>query len=288
MTILITTIPNDPKEWAGWLEQHLVGLRLRDLIHELQMLPEPKTTPLSLLLNEVQLSEVRTRGLSALTVTQIRTLLGSPESLLELQEEVLCNGSDYWKSLPTAEEVRQSLERVKLKIKAAISVDERPSRPSDQPTVARSRSWFNIGILSLAVMLLIGVFVSRMQPVGSGRILGQPGLLANNVNSSSQYFNRIADAASEWFIQRPINSAQLISLLQDVSDDCQILIEAEHPALTTAERDWFVTKCGNWKTEFDITLSSLQSGDLTLEAAQAAVDQTMRKLVNALRKGQLA
>ena len=286
MTIFITTIPDDPQEWAGWLEQHLVGLRLRDLIDELRLLPDSSSTPLKALLSEEHLSEVRTRGLSALNVNQIRSLFGSPESLLELQEDVLFNGGDYWKSLTPAEVVKQSIERVRSRLNKATPQDIQATRLPDRATTAApSRSKLLVGIVSVAAILLIGVVAWRMQPGGSGSMLGQPGLLANNVSSSAEYLNRIADAGDEWFNQRPVDSAQLISLLQNVSSDCQILIDAEHQALTPAERDWFVTKCQNWKNDFDSTLASLRSGDLPLEAAQSAADQTMLKLVNALRAG---
>ena len=285
MTILITTIPDDPKKWAGWLEQHLVGLRLRDLIDELRLLPDSTSTRLKSILNDQHLSEVRKRGLSALTVNQIQALLGSPESLLELQEDVLFNGGDYWTSLPPVEDVMPSIERVRRQLNQASSPDELPVRQIEHKSADRSSTRFIIGLMSAAAMLLIGVIAWRFQPRGSGTVLGKSEILANNVSSSSEYLNRIADAGSQWFNQRPADTTQLITLLEQVSGDCQILIDAEHLPLTPAERDWFVAKCQNWKNDFDSTLASLRSGDLPLEAAQSAADQTMLKLVNALRAG---
>lgn len=285
MTILITTIPDDPKEWAGWLEQHLVGLSLRDLIDELRLLPDSTSTPLNLLLSEKHLSEVRIRGLSALNVNQIRSLFGSPESLLELQEDVLFNGGDYWTSRPPVEDVMPSIERVRSQLKQASSPDELSVRQIEHKSTDCSRTRSIIGLMSAAAILLIGVIAWRFQPTDSGSILGRPEILANNVSTSSEYLSRIADAGSEWFDQRPTDMTQFITLLEQVSGDCQILIDAEHLPLTPAERDWFVAKCQNWKNDFDSTLASLRSGDLSLEAAQSAADQTMLKLVNALRAG---
>ena len=99
-----------------------------------------------------------------------------------------------------------------------------------------------------------------MQPGGSGSILGQPGILVNNVAPAAEYLNRIADAGNEWFDVQPKDAAELIVLLQNVSNDCQVLIDAEHPALTPQEREWFVAKCKNLKSAFDMTLAFLQSG----------------------------
>ena len=288
MTILITTIPDDPKEWAGWLEQHLVGLSLRDLIDELRLLPGSTSTPLSSLLNEKHLSEVRISGLSALNVNQIRSLFGSPESLLELQEDILFNGGQYWSSLPTAVDLKQATERVRLTLTNAIPQDERTTLPPERQPGGRSRGKFLIAIVSTAAILLIGVFTWRMQPAGSGSVLGTPGLLASDVNSSSEYLNRIAEAGNEWFEQNPRDSDELVRLLKNVSSDCQILIDADHKLLSPAERNWFVGKCENWKREFDATLASLQSGRLTFEAARAESDKTMMKLVNVLRAGPAA
>ena len=109
--------------------------------------------------------------------------------------------------------------------------------------------------------------------------------LANDLTSSAEYFNRIADAGSEWFNVPPKDSAQLVVLLQNVSNDCEILINAEHESLTPAERDWFVAKCHKWKKEFDTTLVSLQSGRLNYDTARAEADKTMTKLINAVRQG---
>ncbi len=288
MTIFITTIPDDPKEWAGWLEQHLVGLRLRDVIDELRLLQESTSTPLKDLLDKKQLLQVRQRGLSALSVNQIRTLFSSPESLLELQEDVLLHGGDYWTSLPTSAEVQSATDRVKQRLGKSPTAEMQAASQTAEFKTKRSNRGLLIALTSVAALLLVGFLTWQMQPRGSGSILGQPGLLANDVSSSAEYLNRIANAGSEWFDQHPRDSAELITLLENVSNDCQILIDADHLRLTPEERNWFVGKCENWKNEFDTTLASLQSSQLTFEAAKAEADKTMMKLVNVLHAGRPA
>ncbi|MBL8819711.1 MAG: hypothetical protein JNL58_27040 [Planctomyces sp.] len=285
MTIFITTIPDDPKEWATWLEQHLVGLRLRDVIDELRLLPGSASTPLNGLLDQKQLLQVRQRGLSALSVNQVRALLGSPESLLELQDDVLLRGSDYWASLPPSAEVQHAADRVRKRLGKSPIAKERAAVPAAKPDIKHRSRGLSIALTSVAALLLIGLLTWQIQPRGSGSILGQPGLLANDVSSSAEYLNRIANAGSEWFNQNPRDSAELVTLLENVSNDCQILIDAEHKALTPKDRDWFIEKCENWKNKFDTTLASLQSGQLTFDAAKAEADKTMMKLVNVLREG---
>lgn len=288
MTILITTIPDDPKEWAGWLEHHLVGLRLRDLIDELRLLPGSTSTPLKGMLDQKQLLDVRQRGLSVLSVSQIRGLFGSPEALLDLQEDVLLHGGDYWASLPTSAEVQSAADRVKQRLGKLPIPAERAAVPVAKPETKHSSRGLLIALTSVTALLLIGVLTWQMQPHGSGSILGQPGLLADDVSSSGEYLNRIANAGSQWFNQHPRDSAELVTLLKNVSNDCQILIDADHKALTPKDRDWFVEKCENWKNEFDTTLASLQSGQLTFDAAKAEADKTMMKLVNVVREGPTA
>lgn len=288
MTIFITTIPDDPKEWAGWLEQHLVGLRLRDLIDELRLLPGSESTPLNGLLGQEQLLQIRQRGLAVLSANQVRALLGSPKSLLELQEDISLHGDDYWASLPTSVEVQNATDRVKKRLGESPIPAERAAVPAAKPETKHSSRSLLIALTSVAALLLFGFLKWQMQPHASGSILGQPGLLANDVNSSAEYLNRIANAGSEWFDQQPRTSAELVMLLKNVSNDCQILIDADHLRLTPNERDWFVGKCENWKGEFDTTLASLQSGLLTFEVAKAEADKTMMKLVNVVREGPIA
>ncbi|MEZ6034992.1 MAG: hypothetical protein R3C17_18010 [Planctomycetaceae bacterium] len=287
MTILITTIPDEPREWAGWLEQHLVGLRLRDLVAEFRLLPGTVAKPLNELLDRDSLTALRSEGLSALSADQLRTLFNAPDSLLELQEDVLLHGGDYWTTISPQAEMRQAIERVGVKLK--FEKRQAGSLPHSgagfQPAVNRR---FLFVLATTAAMLLIGLTLWQRQPAGSGSMLGRPGLLASDVTSSSEYLNRIADAGNEWFEQQPQDSTQLMAMLQNVSHDCQILIDADHKPLTPAEREWFVTKCTNWKKAFDATLTSLQSGSKTFDDARSEADATMTKLVNVLRAGPTA
>ncbi len=295
MTILITTIPDDPKAWASWLEQLLVGLRLRDLIEELRLLPETSESALKELLTEQELENIRERGLVSLSVNQIRALLASPNSLLELQEHVLINGDDYWTRLPQSAEMQASTQKIRNRLNSELT-DEPESALSVKAKMAKPGRSFLTLLATAAAVLLIGVIAWRLLPTGSGSILGKPGLLANNVQSPAEYLNRIADAGNEWFDQHPRDAPQLISLLKNVSNDCQILIDAPHPILEarllpdgkTTMQDWFVTKCQNWKKNFDAILAALEAKELSFEDARVEADKTMMKLVNVLRAGPTA
>jgi hypothetical protein len=303
MTVHIITIPDDQTQWPGWLEQQLVGSHLRELIEELRIVTsgngsdpvvgevsQPPSravaAPLGEILTQEQLTEIAQSGLAAVSASTIRKLLAIPDALLDLQEYVLINGSSHWQNLPVDRQLQTSVERGRMKLNAVIDDHQLPGRPAPissgtKKTNRRSLAW----IASAAALLLVGVLLWRMQPHPSGRILGTPGLLANNTSSSAEYFQRIAAAGQTWFDEQPADEATMIVLLEQTCKDCQILIDARHEALTAEERDWLVTKCRKWQGDLEQTLTSLKSGKINLETAQADADLIMQKLVNVLKSG---
>ncbi|MEO2018062.1 MAG: hypothetical protein ABGZ53_27230 [Fuerstiella sp.] len=291
MTVHVLTIPDDHSQWADWLEQQLVGLHLHELVDELQVVREAdseatESNSLQLVLSTEQLRAVAESGLSRLGVTKVQQILQHPDCLLELQEHLLVNGGKYWNSIERSDDLLSAVERVRYRTEASIQAAESGEKSVSAPTSATATGRRQIGwLLSTAAVLFVGVMVWQQQPSPSGRVLGLAGLLANNVTSSAEYLNRIADAGEAWFGQTPRDSSDLIVLLREVSQDCQILIDADHQALTSSEREWFVTKCRNWKTKFDETLANLESGQLTFDEARSQADTVMMKLVTVLREG---
>ena len=295
MTIRILTIPDDQTQWPGWLEQQLVGSHLRELIEELRIVQESDSSlsgnmPLGEILTNKQMSGIADSGLASIGITSIQQLLGNPDALLDLQEHVLINGGSYWQAVPVDLELTASVERVRGNLSASCGDKQPAPKPNSvdgevqQKTNRRLFAW----LASAAAILLAGVVLWRLQPHPSGHILGSPGLVANNTSSAAEYLQRIAAAGGQWFVQKPQDVASLISLLEDTSNDCQILINARHEALSPDQREWFVTKCLKWKGEFDATLAALKSGAITFDAAQSRANQTMEKLVKVLNAGPTA
>ena len=290
MTIRMLTIPDDHIAWPDWLEQQLVGVQLHELIEELRIANAAASREQSESLNDIltnqQLTFIAESGLGVLETSQIQRLLSDPEALLELQEHVLINGGDYWQTIPVGTQATNSLDRIRSRL--LTHEDTNASFPLQGPgekmagwTSRRVAGW----VVSVVVMLLVGVFAWRSQPHGSGHVLGTPGLLASKSTSSEDYLRRISDAGETWFQQDRSSTTTLVTLLEDTSRDCQILIDARHNVLSPEERDWFVGKCRNWKAVFDETLASLRDGSITLEVARDRSDLTMMKLVSALRNG---
>jgi len=294
MTVRIITIPDDQTQWPGWLEQQLVGSHLRELIEELRIVDGLDSSfqaskPLSEILTTKQLADIAKSGIAAIGVKKIPELMSNPDALLDLQEYVLINGSSYWQNVPVDSQLKASMERSRSKLNAIIGDSQTPARPAPiagnlQKTNRRSLTW----IASAAAVLLVGVMLWRMPPHPSGHILGTPGLLANDVSSSAEYLQRIAAAGQTWFDEQPTDEAALIALLEQTRNDCQILIDARHEALSDEERIWLVTKCRKWQGDLEQTLSSLKSGAIDLETARTQADATMKKLVNVLQSGPTA
>lgn len=297
MTIHLLQIPSEPADWAAWLEDYFPSGRLGELVHELKLVQnsaEDATTTnlLSDILNPEQLESVRQSGLAGLPTAQVQQLIANPESLLELQETLLSQGSDYWDPKFKESDLHQTAESIRQRIDSEISaaavsgVEGGHSTQNMQPTSSR-RTLIAVLVTTAAGVLGL-MFWPASQDAGSGRVLGQAGLVSNDVDSSSAYLNRLADAGATWFDHRPDNKEELAILLSEVSNDCQLLIDAPHEALSESEREWFVTKCQNWKTKFDETLASLNTDTISFTDAQSAADAIMTKLVAVVRAGPTA
>ena len=294
MTIRLLTIPDDPAQWSTWLEQQLVNVYLNELVEELQLNPRPGQSselPLSQIVDDDQLSEVVHKGLTVLRLEQIQELLANPASLLELQENVVQADERYWNSLPATGQAQDAVDRVRGRLTDIPKQDpnrivkEAPAIGS-QKDIGKARSLRALAwIVTAAAVLVFGVFFWPDPSGLSGRILGTPGLVANDVSSSAEYFERLADAGNQWFDETPRNRNDLVVLLREVSSDCEILINAPHEALTNDERAWFVEKCENWKQKIDQTLAALEAGDMDFDSAQRESDKIMLKLVNVLKAG---
>lgn len=289
MTVRILTIPPETDRWPTWLEEQLVDVHLHDLVAELQMMRDAEgltDDPVALqsLLSTDELTAIAERGLRELGTRALQDLFRNPESLFELQDHILIHGSSYWDSVHRSAESLQAAERVSTAVAARPTDVSPPARhePDQQPTRRNVIFW----LTSVVAVALIAVAVLQNPGTGfSGRILGRRGLITNDVGSSQEYFERLGNAGMEWFEFKSKDRTQLVTLLQEVSSDCQLLIEAEHQVLSAAERARFVDKCTKWKQKIDVVLAQLQSGELSLKEAEEQADAIMLKLSQALQAG---
>src|SRR5262245_17287775 len=98
MSLHAMEIPDDPAQLPGWLEGHLLGLGLAELVAGLTAVHGAARRggpSLEEVLGQRR-QAVLTGGLRELPRDALRQLLLHPQLLLELQELVLTEGTGYW------------------------------------------------------------------------------------------------------------------------------------------------------------------------------------------------
>lgn len=277
-------IPETQREVVAWLESHLLGMQLGDLVSELQAVHG--TRPNAPSLEQVcggKLANVLQYGLGTLEADRLRQLLEHPRLLLSLQDEIVQRGGDYWMQRPMrrAEEVALASQWKLLESVISPAVV--------RPAVATTgRSWLGrsaiAAILSTAATLAVA-FSLRDRLVSAptpGWGWENPGALAVNL-PPREYLNHLADAAQDWFKKRPGNPPDLARRIAQFRQGCSTLILAEHRALAPADRDWLRERCRAWATKLDGHLAAIEAGD-DVTAVRTAADETVNKLIKAIRE----
>jgi hypothetical protein len=295
MTLPALDIPDEPAEWPAWLESHLLGLDLGDLVAELAAVhgsPPAGSPKLHDLLGN-RLNAVLSEGLRALAPADFRQLLLRPHLLLELQELVLARGGPYWDRVTQPDPALAELaERGRRRLgdflaARAGTLADAPSRPA-KPAWYR-RPWFVS--LATAAAVLLGVFLyAHFQPqrpaggpapAAGGWGWNKPGALATE-GPPSAYLDRLAEAAGEWYRKRPDDRAALAGRILEFRRGCSSLIFAAHTPLAAEDRRWLVDKCRLWAGKLDRHLEALEAGQ-NPRAVRGQVDATVNALIAALR-----
>ncbi|MCA9082036.1 MAG: hypothetical protein KDA58_15850, partial [Planctomycetaceae bacterium] len=160
MSLVLSTIPEQPADWPEWLEQELVGQRLAELIAELQTI-HGATAEAPLSLSQIcgdQLADVAERGLQVLSPQQMQQLLKSPAALLELQEHVLIEGGAYWLTKSQQQQADWQQHDAWEAVAAQVS---QAGRGGNAGTSRRSTLMVLAG---LAAALVLGLTVWLSQP----------------------------------------------------------------------------------------------------------------------------
>lgn len=290
-------MPDNPADLPRWLERQLVGAHLRELVGELTAVHGSTSTLYTL--DEV-LGEDRDRllrhGLTAVPVPKLRRLLVQPRLLLELQEVACRDGGPFWSELAATDgELSQSVSRGRSQVNDQLFAASKAaaSPRADVVPISRAIRWTSnpwLVSLATAAALLLAVTLfefTRLSPkkshtpVSAGWGWNRPDSLAAQ-GSAADYLNRLADAADEWFLQRPEEATALARRIGELRQGCSMLIFAEHRPLDETERQWLVEKCRAWAAKLDQHLVALESGEDPLDVRGRA-DETVRKLVEAMR-----
>ncbi len=291
MTLPLLDIPDDPQTWPAWLEGHLVGTELGELVDELTVTLAPTTDGPTLA--EVcgdKLPSVLQCGLSALSATQVRLLLKHPQRLLDLQERILCDGGEYWNAKLDAAispaEIANQWRQIQPRLSRGTAqlVDEPSLGNRQQLAGERLRSlpfparWIRIGILAATV--LVGLWV--LQPSEQWG-WNRRGVLTANL-APDAFLEQLADAADEFSNRSHRSVVDLERDLVAFRRGCDALLAAPLNQLAANDRDWLQERCQVWSAKFDDQLDDLRRGSRPWQEIREDAGDTVRKLATALRE----
>lgn len=282
MMPLSLDIPDSPRELNAWIENHLLGVQLGDLVAELHAVH--RNHPGTVSLTEAcggKLDEVLQHGLGRIPVDRVGLLLQHPHLLLELQDAIVQRGGNYWLHRPTPREEQLALASQWKLLEHSISTPLTTVR-----AVPRNRS--GIGRSALAALLSAAAVFTVMwfqrdgvMPPAPGWGWDRPGALAANL-PPKDYLEHLATGAEDWFKKRPEAAPELARRIGQFRQGCSTLILAEHPSLAAADRDWLRERCRVWAAKLDSHLAAIEAGQNVTEVRDAA-DETVNKLINAIR-----
>jgi len=160
MKLLALEIPDEPEVLPTWLEGHLMGLDLHQVVSELDILSSPvKKEPLSL--SQVlakQADEVLQLGLRSLSRTQLRQLMNQPKLLLDLQRLVLDQGGSYWITVPESRPSTEVRGNTWASIQAGLSETASEPEPVKRMVWHWPWLWAGSGWLAAAAAVFFALF----------------------------------------------------------------------------------------------------------------------------------
>lgn len=278
-------IPDDPAALPAWLERQLVGLHLAEVVAELAAVQQaaPGGPSVQGLLGN-RLPGVLAAGLGTLPASVLRQFLCHPTLLLELQELILVGGGPYWDRLAAAEAGTAELAR-----RGRQRLPQLWGTPAETVLSLRGPRlpWYRrpvlVSLATAAVVLVAVLGTQRLAPGPNGTAWAwnRPGVFRQDL-PAPLYLEHLANAASDWFQQRPEEALPLARRLAAFREGCSVLILSEHAPLPPEDRQWLVSRCRDWAGKLDRHLAALEAGGDPVQV-RAEADATIDKLIQALR-----
>ena len=267
--VQLLDIPEDDAELGLWLESLLVSRDFGDLVSQLAFLRQGLPPVESPNISEETKEAIIKNGLSEVSQDQRRQLFKSPELLIELNERIFENGSQYWMSKlePSHAAEDQFFENTAASIFGTLSSSESQNDVTELSSVAKSApSSSGVSrrqLLAMAASILAivcGVYLFQSAGPQSNTPWGwQSAQAMPKGASANEYFLSLGGSAEEWFDQKSTTADMLASNLQSLSNGCQRLIDAPHGALSSDQRAWLIEKCGAWKKDIDQLLADAKA-----------------------------
>jgi hypothetical protein len=253
-------------------------------------------------------------GLGECSPEQIQQLLSSPNALLELQGQVYEAGSSYWfdSVVPIPDEsgtetgadasqrlgelaaaIRLAVELPELNVEEARTRNAVHSGQSATPNelageaVITNRRTFNWNLLAMAAaVLIIGAVGFKLMSSPTTPTLAKWGWLSEDgiptAGAPAEYLAKISAGGTAWFDKALTNSDDYIQRLRELNAGCQALIDADHSSLASADQQWLIGKCMEWRSSFEEQLESALEDPQGFQKYLNQTNQTVNSLVKAL------
>ncbi|HEX3150733.1 MAG TPA: hypothetical protein VHR66_21825 [Gemmataceae bacterium] len=272
MSLILSTMPDQPAELGPWLDRQIAGPDLRRLTTELSAVHGQQTdgSNLDAVLGDDR-AAVMENGLRALSEERLRLLLRHPTLLADLQDAVAAAGKPYWDELfdhPTLAKLVHRARREPV----------RPVRVLRPVVPVYRRPWF---VASATVVIVMMTVLMHRPPRPNWGWNNNRAI--NRGRTAADHLNALADAAEQWSNQPRQRTAELRRTLREMRDGCTSLLAADHRILGPEDHAWLLERCVAWGTLLDRHLADLQEGRST-DDVRAEADETVRKLVEALRQ----
>jgi hypothetical protein len=157
-------MPDDPAQLPAWLEGHLLGGDLHEIVTELGVLGGPadgQPVTLPQVLGD-QAGDVLQLGLGCLSRGQLRQLMQRPKLLLDLQELVLEQGGEYWLTARVNEEVANQSQQTWQRLQETIREETKTMAAAATGSMTRDRRawwWAATGWLAATAACVALLFV---------------------------------------------------------------------------------------------------------------------------------
>jgi hypothetical protein len=319
MKLHLLNLPDDTPALADWLEERLMSDDLAEVVAELTAVFGWEAESGGPSLHEAigdKLDEALESGLRQLSHPEVGALLRHPLLLLELQEHVLSSGGAYWRGrhfsrqlIESAERGLEPLERylesdspfesATQSPRKRVSAQGRPpinratNRRSPFADFWRQTAWSCLGSAAVALLAVFALesFRGRSPNLAvmqgpeapaekSWGWLDKANLFATD--SPHDYLHQLANAAGEWFDERPATALGVATRVAEFRQGCTRLQLAEHAPLAEADRQWLRERCRAWASKFDEQLAAVESGADPATVLKAA-DETVNRLIAAIR-----
>lgn len=296
MGLRLSMLPDDVNDWPEWLESEIVGPRLNDLVCELEVLfsgrgdesPSSAEATLEQVLGDV-LDSVIDAGLSKAPPETLRTLLERPQLLFDLQDRVFEAESAYWMNRCQAAYSQTQADPAVISAppEDGNADGPKPAGETDVPNVDRRSRVPMIAALLLATAAVLLLMFGLMRGVDDPRVATAWGFnqdeLYESDESPSAYFESLADAAGEWFDERPETADALAGRLAEFSQGCQRVIDSEHSQLADLDWQWLTNQCSTWKQQIDQLATQLDADTTQVIDVRERADDLINDMIKTLK-----